>query len=421
MRNGNNNSDGPGVLERRRVHVCLINASRRVFGAEKSLAYLVALTPDVDFSLLSPGGECEALFRKHGVERAFQIPIGVLQRRRNPLLLARELLLLVKGNLYVYARIRELSPDVIHANGIQSMLFLLLTYLLAGPPIVWHMRDLNRPRIASWICCAMASLILVPSRTCIREFQKVLKKTRYLPNPITPSVGQDGSSDTDQACREGVSRESRFPSDSGGFRIGIVGQIIPRKGHDLLLDALPCVLAKVPGARLHIIGDSPSGRGSEFIQVLRARVAQNASLQRRVFWQGYIRNMASVYLNLDLLVAPSREEAFGRVIMEAMRLGCPVIAARTGGLTEIIQHRHNGLLFIPGSISELSECIIEAAADPQLLSDLARQGRETYARYEREMRAAVSALPTFYQECMTMSRSNKNRESRTEREPKCCD
>jgi glycosyltransferase involved in cell wall biosynthesis len=186
----------------------------------------------------------------------------------------------------------------------------------------------------------------------------------------------------DSAAVDNEAIRTLLDRNSGIFRIGLVGQIIPRKGHDLLLDALPGILDQVPQACVFFIGADLFEPDSRFEVSLQERLQASPGLRGRVQFTGYLENVEEVYGALDLLAIPSREETFGRVAIEAMAAGCPVVATRSGGLTEIIQSGRNGLLFDPENPSALAESIVELALNAGLRRDLIEKGHETAAQWD---------------------------------------
>jgi glycosyltransferase involved in cell wall biosynthesis len=136
--------------------------------------------------------------------------------------------------------------------------------------------------------------------------------------------------------RQMLRRELGLRQDD--FIIGGVGSLIMRKGWDTLIDAF--CRADMPDARLVIIGD---GRD-------RARFQSMAN--ERVTLAGFRGNAKDYYQVFDLLVCPSRREAFGRVLLEALDAGTPVVASDTDGCKEILA-RYPGDLFPVGGVPAL--------------------------------------------------------------------
>ena len=113
--------------------------------------------------------------------------------------------------------------------------------------------------------------------------------------------------------------------------IGCVGRICRQKGQDLFAAAALDLLAQGHKGRFVLIG---AAEDSDLTASLKARIAA-AGAEERIILLGHIKDMANVYAALDLLVAPSRWEGFGLMLVEAMAAGCPVVAARAGAIPEV--------------------------------------------------------------------------------------
>jgi glycosyltransferase involved in cell wall biosynthesis len=121
-------------------------------------------------------------------------------------------------------------------------------------------------------------------------------------------------------------------------------------------------------------------------------------LSDRVVCLRHRADVASVLAGLDLLVLPSRREAFGMILLEAMAAGTPVIASNSGGPTEIIRNGESGLLVPEGDADALAGAIRWALDDAALRGRLAEDGRARVAeafsreRYVGEMEALYERL-----------------------------
>lgn len=119
--------------------------------------------------------------------------------------------------------------------------------------------------------------------------------------------------------------------EAGCEVIGCVGRICRQKGQDLFVTAALTLLAQGhPGQFLLIGAEEDTG----LAQALRAQIAA-AGASESVVFLGHIKDMANVYAALDLLVAPSRWEGFGLMMVEAMAAGCPVVASAAGAIPEV--------------------------------------------------------------------------------------
>ncbi len=154
------------------------------------------------------------------------------------------------------------------------------------------------------------------------------------------------------------------------FVIGYVGRLVPEKGVDLLIRAL----AQVSGRwRLEVIGQGPERESLE-------RLVHRLNLAGQISFRGQVPStrMPDFYRGLNVLVVPSRtrpnwKEQFGRVIVEAMACGVPVIGSGSGFIPDIIGQ--NGLLFPEGDIDALAAQLRRIMDDANLRRQLAATGR----------------------------------------------
>jgi L-malate glycosyltransferase len=160
--------------------------------------------------------------------------------------------------------------------------------------------------------------------------------------------------------------------EPGLFHAGILGRVTAVKGIPLALRALAS--GAVPDSvRLDVIGTGPlEGR-------LR-REAAALGLGDRVRFHGFRRDAIDWLAHLDLLLMPSLHEGLPYTLLEAMSLGVPVLAARVGGLAEVLRHDETGLLIEPGDADGLARSLARLVADPAQ----ARRLGEAAAREQRE-------------------------------------
>jgi glycosyltransferase involved in cell wall biosynthesis len=171
-----------------------------------------------------------------------------------------------------------------------------------------------------------------------------------------------------------------------------VGNLIPIKGHELLLRAL----ARNQSAAFvcDVIGDGPERPRLELL-------AHELGLGDRVRFLGR-RSRAEVAQAMQrctLFVLPSRYEALGCVYLEAMSAAKPVVACREQGIEEIIEHGVNGWLVGPDHADELSEAILRLLADAELRNQLGQAARATIVQ-AHSLDHQATQLSAVYQECV---------------------
>lgn len=150
------------------------------------------------------------------------------------------------------------------------------------------------------------------------------------------------------------------------FLAAYVGRISPEKGIHHLVEALP---ACHPSVRLAIAGDGPQEAE------LKAQV-QRLGLTDRVRFLGYVSEPQSVFTAAEAVVVPSLwNEAFGRVVVEAMGCGAVAVASAVGGMQEIFDDGAEGLLVPKADAAAIAAALNRLATDPGTRARLALAGR----------------------------------------------
>lgn len=146
--------------------------------------------------------------------------------------------------------------------------------------------------------------------------------------------------------------------------IGAVGRFSEEKGHRYLIEAMRAVRARMPAARLVLVGYGPL-EGE-----LKGRVA-SLGLGDAVTFAGE-RDSAEVLTSFDLFVQPSLYESQGLAMLEAMAAGVPVIGTRVGGVEDVVRHGETGVLVPPADPEALARSILELAGSPPRRLEMAR-------------------------------------------------
>lgn len=172
---------------------------------------------------------------------------------------------------------------------------------------------------------------------------------------------------------------------------------VGRLGAEKEIDRIKPVLEAIPGARLALVGDGP------YRQELEKHFDGTAT-----HFVGYLagKELASAYASADAFVFPSRTETLGLVLLEAMAAGCPVVAARSGGIPDIVEDGVNGFLFDPsdeGGAIAATQRLLSHQEERETLRQNARREAERWGwaaatrqlqKYYRSVVASTQSLPS---------------------------
>lgn len=360
-----------------------------VSGAERSLLSIAQAAQDRGHTVLlaAPTGAVTEGAAACGVAVAAMPPLA-LGYTRNPVTLAGYLVGAAGPSLALARLTRAYRPHIVHANSARAGLVAAAALRLAPPPIrprlVVHTRDAFRAGLLSRLTARTvsheAAAIVAISRYAAHGLGRSAA-VRVLHNAIDLSRYQrDEQAGAALRVRLGLAPEVPL--------LAVVGQISPWKGQADALEALARVRASGMPAHLMIAG-SPKfvGRGRRYdnqayLTALIDRAGQ-PDLRGYIHFLGETPDPTPLYSAASALLVPSWAEPFGRVVVEAMACGCPVIATAAGGVPEIISDGSDGLLAPPRDPAALSAAILVLLHDRELTERLRANARRTVsARFD---------------------------------------
>lgn len=169
-----------------------------------------------------------------------------------------------------------------------------------------------------------------------------------------------------------------------------VGRIVEEKGVRVLIDAAPTVLAGHPKSKFVVAGSGPQ------LQEFRDLTAQRG-LAERFYFTGFIsdEDRDRLYKVADVAVIPSLYEPFGIVALEAMAAKVPVVAADTGGMSEVITNHHTGLKVFPNNPSSLAWGILHTLHNPDWSEARVKNAYEMVVNSYNWRRIARQTIQTY--------------------------
>jgi glycosyltransferase involved in cell wall biosynthesis len=168
-----------------------------------------------------------------------------------------------------------------------------------------------------------------------------------------------------EGAYEDVRRE--FGINSNTRIIGCVGRLDRGKGHDVLLRAVRLVREAGLDAKFVIVGQQYYG--TDIIEDLHSLV-RDLKIDKDVIFTGFRLDVARLLSSFDIFVSPSEKDAHPRVALEAMAVGLPVVATRSGGIVESVVDGETGLLVPVGDHQSLAEAVMMLLQDPQRMADM---------------------------------------------------
>ena len=380
------------------ARVLLIGATGQLGGAERSLVEMAeAINPGTFQLFAAVGGEgpLQGALEDAGV-RTEIIPMKRLRRTVNPLRLAEYVTSVSRGSRAIVELAKSTGADLIHANNDIAQVYAGEAAARAELPCVWHSRDLLKLGPIGERMAKQASVVVAISRAVMDHHERAgvdPDRLRLVRNGVALGKFPECTGDRRNRARLEARKELGLHPDA--FVVGAAGVFVPWKRHEDFIRAF-CGLCEreiagmaagsdvagggviqlkglVP-ARAVLFGDDLMGDNGRYVYDLK-KLADELVGERVVF-AGWREDLPRMLPALDAMVSASDREPFGRVLVEAMACGLPVIATDSGGKAEIVEADKTGIVVPQGDIGALAEAMDSLSRDPALRTRLGAAGRE---------------------------------------------
>ena len=295
--------------------------------------------------------------------------------------------------------------DVIHCHDWMTTQAGIEAAQAAGVPLVATIHATERGRHQGHLPGDVSVAVDATEQRLCQAADELITCSQAMREDVITQLGADpdrvvvlpnGIDETVWRTEDSQRRRARVRWGGTGPLLMFTGRLEVEKGIYTMLDALPTILNNFPDARLVVAGQG--GQGGQFDADIAERGLSPAVI--RAGWLSE-EELKALIAAADVALVPSIYEPFGLVALEAMALGTPVVAARTGGLADIVDNGRTGLTFTPGDPGELASAVVETLSDPRAAAaraDLARAelpkrfnwrhiAEDTVAVYERATRA----------------------------------
>jgi len=291
--------------------------------------------------------------------------------------------------LRVLALLARLRPAIIHATSLSPVPALLGASRLLGIPLVSQLQTVYEPDDMRRGLLAHVDLALPVSDKAASAATSFLEQNQVVRQPFVQSLLPPINIPAAGSLTKARMLRKSWGIGTGELAIGLVGQIIERKGVDLFLRACAHLVQCGYSVRPVLIGETPAGQESYGRQL--ESMISDLNLEAQLIRTGFVENVPEYMCALDLLAVPSRQEGLGLVAGEAMASGVPVVASRVGGLPELVKHEKTGLLVPPGDVESLAAALQRLAVNPLMRQKLSSTGRN-FIRNECSCKAFAKGL-----------------------------
>lgn len=279
--------------------------------------------------------------------------------------------------------------DLLYANTQKALVVGAISSLLSGRPFVYHLHDIVSPQHFSQTnrriivtLANRATLIIANSQASRDAFIQAggnANLVQVVYNGFNPATYQTAKADRDRHRQE-LSLENAFV-------VGHFSRLSPWKGQHVLIDALQHCPEQVVAL---FVGDALFGE-ENYVQQLYQQV-KTLNLQHRVKFLGFRSDVPQLMAACDLVAHTSTApEPFGRVIIEGMLTGTPVVAAAAGGAAELIKTGHTGWLTPPKDAEALAAVIQTCYRQPEMAQAIAARAQD-YAREQFSLSKVLQSI-----------------------------
>jgi glycosyltransferase involved in cell wall biosynthesis len=356
------------------MRILFLDQSNQIGGAELSLLDIAgAYREECLVSLFDDGPYCQ-LLSQHG------IPVNILKHA--PFQVGKDSngwksLSSLRPLMQIVFQVARMSRDydLIYANTPKALVVGALASGLSRRPLVYHLRDIvsiehfsafNR-RLIIGLANSFTTQVITNSQATQAAFVAAggcIDRATVVYNGFEPTRYQD------LAASRAQLRQQYDLSDH--FVVGHFSRLSAWKGQHVLIEALKqCPKNTI----VLLVGDALFGEQA-YVQQLHQQV-KTLGLAHQVRFLGFQSDIPSLMAACDLIAHTSiAPEPFGRVIVEGMLCGKPVVAAAAGGPIELLEHDQTGWLTLPGDAAQLAQIINQCYAAPQVAATIGQQAQQ---------------------------------------------
>jgi glycosyltransferase involved in cell wall biosynthesis len=325
----------------------------------------------------------------------YPIPWWITFAGRNRWHLQDLLLGLPKRLTHICGLMKERKIDTVYTNTL-ACFDGALAARIAKMPHVWHIHEIFGAQremefyLPKWLVTLiighLSKCIIVPSRIARDSLTTSVMRTKA-------RMVNNGVDLYKFAPRCAVQGHTHLGIPAGAQVVAIIGGINKNKRQADFVEAAGIVARQRDNVYFLVVGTG----SSRYITSLEQRISE-LGLSKRFKLTGVLEDVAEILALADVLVSASLVECQPRILIEAMAMGKPVVATRSGGSEELVVHGETGLLVSTGNPPELAAAILTLLENDELAVEMGRRGRKraedlySVERYVRDIEEILSAI-----------------------------
>jgi glycosyltransferase involved in cell wall biosynthesis len=289
--------------------------------------------------------------------------------------------------------IRDHRVNLIHAHNGRDYPMAVLVSTMAGIPCVFsrHYYRLNRNPLTR-ILFRRVALVISVSRSLAKKMARELKvdpkRIRYIPNWAV--LHAPPPSDASWIRHQFGLRKDHV--------VAVIGGINKNKGQKEFVDAAIAILQQRDDVNFIIVGANQEVKSTQFFQHLRNTISSQGR-EKDILFFDWVPDVQKILPAITVTVVPSRNEAFGRIAMESMAAGVPVVVTNVGGLKEIVCDGETGLIAKPDDSEDLAVKIQKLLNDADMRKRLSSKARQVLVQ-EFSKDVVVASLEQAYHDSL---------------------
>lgn len=324
---------------------------------------------------------------------------GLIDWLRVPFSHAKRLLSLLPAIKKLVSIIKQEQIDLVHTNNSVCAAGAFAAYL-AHVPHIWHIREPigNKGQYAlilgDWLSLRLfrqlSAVIICNSQYTATIFRQHGYSVEVIPNGLAPQIFLGVN-------RRDLQLRNQLVGDTSSPVIAMVGNLTTQwKEHTTFLEIAGKLNSSFPQCTYIIFGGNSNLNLTPYTLELQQMV-KRLNIESHVIWPDFINDIPAIMNSFDILIHPAYKEGSGRVVMEAMAAGKPVIGSRAGGVQELIQDGVTGFLAPPKDVAAFAEKASFLIENPQVREKMGEQAA-IYAQANFSSEKMMESIISLYNE-----------------------